>query len=65
MAVCCMKVKFNVGDLVKRNWNGRHYYIIAVVDDHCEYLIDAKKDTKVSKCKVCELPQNLTLVESK
>lgn len=51
--------KFNIGDPVIRKWNNQLYYIC--YDIGGEYLIGKEMSTPFSKCKVCELPENLSL----
>lgn len=51
-----------VGDKVIRKWNNQIYYICHDVDNGSEFLIAKKPNTPVSKCKICELPCNLTRI---
>ena len=54
-------MSFKVGDAVIRKWNNRVYYVIADIDHGSEFLLGESKDTPFSKCKVCEMPCNLTI----
>lgn len=60
-----MNNRLHVGDKVIRMWNGKEYYICHDVDNGSEFLIDKIKGQKLSKCKICELPENLTKIEDK
>jgi len=53
--------KFKVGDAVVRRYNNKVYYVVADIDNGSEFLLGKDKDTPFKKCKVCELPENLTL----
>lgn len=53
---------FKIGDAVIRKWNNRLYYICHDVDsEKWEFIIDATKGQKFSKCKTCEYFGNLRL----
>ena len=54
-------MSFKVGDAVIRKWNNRVYYVIADIDHGSEFLLGESQDTPFSKCKVCEMPCNLTI----
>lgn len=53
-------MSFKVGDAVIRKFNGRVYYVVADVDCGAEFLVADKPYTPISKCKVCEIPENLS-----
>ena len=55
-----MNSKYKKGDIVTRKWNGQNYYINHLVGID-EYLISKEPNTKVSKCKICEHEENLTI----
>lgn len=54
-------MSFQVGDAVIRKWNNRVYYVIADIDHGSEFLLGESQDTPFSKCRVCEMPCNLTI----
>lgn len=49
---------FKINDPVIRKWNNQLYYIC--YDIGGEYLIGKEPKTPFNKCKVCELPSNLS-----
>lgn len=51
---------FKINDPVIRKWNNKLYYICHDIDNGGEYLIGKEPNTPFNKCKVCELPSNLS-----
>lgn len=49
---------FKINVPVIRKWNNQLYYIC--YDIGGEYLLGKEPNTPFNKCKVCELPQNLS-----
>lgn len=49
---------FKINDPVIRKWNSQLYYIC--YDIGGEYLIGKEPNTPFNKCKLCELPSNLS-----
>lgn len=51
---------FKINDPVIRRWNNQLYYVIADIDNGGEYLLGKEPNTLFNKCKVCEMPCNLS-----